>query len=358
MQEKAIVYCEQLFGEIDGKVANGLVRYSEKYEIIGVIDSTKAGRDAGHVLDDVSNGIPVFSNIDDALDQLPDHPDYFIYGIAPTHPKLSGEERKIFFEAMKNGMNIVSGLTEFFSEDDEFVVCAAEFGVKILDVRKPLPSRGLPQFTGKIYELQTPVIAIMGTDCAVGKRTTAQCLVMALKEKGLTVVLIATGQTGLLQGANYGAVIDVLSSGYATGAVEHAILTAEEDEKPDMIVVEGQGSTGHPSYTSAVAILKGATPDAIILQHAPKRLNYCTHPNIPLKSLQSEIDLIEEFCGPRVMGITINHENMTDAEIDSIIVEYEETYLMPVTDVLKRGCGKLIDKLFTLFPDLSTATVA
>ena len=355
---KAIIYAEALFGENDGKVANGLVRHSKKYEILGVIDSTKAGKDTGEILDGQANGIPIFPTIDTALDILTEHPDYFIYGIAPTHPILCKEEREIFFEAMESGMNIVSGLPEFFSDDLEFMDYAAEYGVTITDIRKPLPRKDLPLFTGKIHEIHTPVIAVMGTDCAIGKRTTAQRLVRALREEGLIVAFIATGQTGLLQGAKYGVAIDVLSSGYATGAVEHAILTAEEMEKPDIIIVEGQGSLGHPSYTSSAAILKGALPDAIIIQHAPKRLNYCTYPDIPLKSLQSEIDLIEEFCGPRVMGITINHENMSDTELDFVIAEYEETYQLPVTDVLKKGCDKLLDKLAVFFPGLSSAVIA
>ena len=48
----AVVYCEANFGALDGKTANGLVRHSEKYEILSVIDSEKAGLDAGMVLDD------------------------------------------------------------------------------------------------------------------------------------------------------------------------------------------------------------------------------------------------------------------------------------------------------------------
>ena len=55
------------------------------------------------------------------------------------------------------------------------------------------------------------------------------------------------------------------------------------------------------------------------------------------------------------MAITINHENMSDAELNFVITEYEETYQLPVTDVLKRGCEKLPDKLTFFFPDLSTA---
>ena len=48
----AVVYCEANFGLIDGKTANGLVRHSETYEILSVIDSTQAGLDTGVVLGD------------------------------------------------------------------------------------------------------------------------------------------------------------------------------------------------------------------------------------------------------------------------------------------------------------------
>ena len=37
------------FGEIDGKTANGLVRHSQSYRIVAVIDSLHAGADAGEV---------------------------------------------------------------------------------------------------------------------------------------------------------------------------------------------------------------------------------------------------------------------------------------------------------------------
>ena len=70
MRINALVYCEGLFGESDGKIANGLVRYSEKYEILGIIDSTKAGMDSGEHLDGAKNNIPVFKNTKEALQSL------------------------------------------------------------------------------------------------------------------------------------------------------------------------------------------------------------------------------------------------------------------------------------------------
>ena len=63
----AVVYCEGNFGSVDGKTANGLVRHSERYEILSVIDSEKAGLDSGTVLGEKPNAIPIRRDLADAL---------------------------------------------------------------------------------------------------------------------------------------------------------------------------------------------------------------------------------------------------------------------------------------------------
>ncbi len=154
MEEKALIYSENEFGKIDGKVANGLVRYSERYNIIGVIDSTKTGLDAGECLDGMKKGIPIFRNIDDALDNLGYIPKYFIYGLAPLAPFLDKEQRKIIVSAMEKGMDIVNGLPEFFTEDDEFIKKANECNVKIFDFRKPPPTKRFASFLWSDFRKQ------------------------------------------------------------------------------------------------------------------------------------------------------------------------------------------------------------
>ncbi len=352
MKEKALVYCENEFGKIDGKVANGLARHSEKYEILGMIDSTKAGLDAGECLDGVRNGIPIFRSSKDAIDNLGFVPEYFIYGIAALTAFLNQNDRGIILAAMRKGMNIINGLPEFFTEDDEFIQKAREYGVQIHDMRKAPMRKYLHNFSGRIFKVTTPVITVLGTDCAVGKRTTAVKLVDALKLEGLKPAFIATGQTGLLQGAKYGVVVDVLSSGFASGEVENAILDADENEHPDIIVVEGQGALSHPAYTSSHAIVRGSVPDAVILQHPPGRVNHCDYPDVPMPTLESEIELIEVFSKTKVIAITVNHEDMTDVQVIDTINEYEDRYELPTTDVLKFGCEKLVETVFRVFPGL------
>ncbi|NHZ85738.1 MAG: DUF1611 domain-containing protein [Planctomycetia bacterium] len=352
METNAIVYSENEFGKIDGKVANGLARHSEKYKILGIIDSTKEGLDAGEYLDGIKNGIPVFGSLDKAIEDLGFSPEYFIYGIAPLASFIDKTQRDIIFAAMEKGMNIVNGLPEFFTEDEEFMQKAKENGVNIYDIRKAPPRKYLYNFSGRINDVKTPVITVLGTDCAVGKRTTAVNLVKSLKKEGLNVSFIATGQTGLLQGAKYGIAVDVLTSGFATGEVENAIVCAYENDKPDIIIVEGQGALSHPAFTSSSAIIRGAMPDAIIIQHPPKRKNHCDYPKIPMPTLESEIYLLETFSKSKVIAITINHEDMTDIDVDKKILEYEFKYKLPSTDVLKYGCGKIVNKLLESFPEL------
>src|SRR6478736_5881590 len=62
----AVIYCEGNFGRIDGKTANGLVRSSERYRIVAVIDSTLAGSDAGVALGGEAVGIPIVASLDEA----------------------------------------------------------------------------------------------------------------------------------------------------------------------------------------------------------------------------------------------------------------------------------------------------
>ena len=133
----AVVYCEGNLGAIDGKTANGLVRHSEKYEILSVIDSAKAGLDAGEVLDDVPNGIPVCVGLDDAIACADRVPDFLIFGMAPSTGMLSSAERLLMLEAMSRGMSLVNGLHEFLNDDPEFAAASALHQVTILDVRRP-----------------------------------------------------------------------------------------------------------------------------------------------------------------------------------------------------------------------------
>jgi len=311
----ALVYCEANFSAIDGKTANGLVRHSERYEILAVIDSRKAGLDAGSVLDGEPNGIPVCRDLADAVARVGGVPDYFIFGMAPSSGMLSVHERELLLVAIGLGMNVVNGLHEFLNDDPEFAAASAAMDVKMIDIRKPRAKKDLRMFSGRIAEVTCPRIAVLGTDSAIGKRTTATILTRALNEYGLKAVMVSTGQTGLIQGARYGLAIDAIPAQFCSGEMEAAVLDAFEGEDPDVIVVEGQGALSHPAYLTSTFILRGSRPHGVVLQHAPGRSRLSDFEKMVMPTPAAEIHLIQTFAETRVIGLTINHENMSDEEV-------------------------------------------
>jgi uncharacterized NAD-dependent epimerase/dehydratase family protein len=193
---------------------------------------------------------------------------------------------------------------------------------------------------------------VLGTDAAIGKRTTAVILTQALNDLGLKAVMVGTGQTGLIQGARYGVAIDAIASQFGSGEIEATILDAYEAETPDVIIIEGQGALSHPAYLSSIFIIRGSQTNGIILQHAPGRVNRCDFETIAVPSPASEINLLETFSKTKVIGLTLNHENMTETELDAAIALYENKFGIPVSDALSRPTGRLIDMVLSAFPEL------
>ncbi|MEX2495703.1 MAG: DUF1611 domain-containing protein [Woeseia sp.] len=323
-----------------------------------MIDSEKAGCDSGTLLDNMANGIPVCRDLSSALALADNLPDFFIFGMAPVSGKLSQDERGLMLSAIHRGMNVVNGLHEFLGDDPEFQAASVASNVQIIDIRKPRAKNDLRLFSGRIHEVTCPRIAVLGTDCAIGKRTTATLLARALNDAGLKAVMVGTGQTGLIQGARYGVALDAVPSQFCAGELEAIIVEAFEIEQPDVIIIEGQGALSHPAFSTTSFILRGSCPDAVVLQHAPGRTSRCDFEQMPMPSPASEINLIQTFSDTRVIGLTINHEHMSESEIDGAIVKYESELDIPTTDALTRSPKRLLDMVFAAFPELEQKLLA
>jgi uncharacterized NAD-dependent epimerase/dehydratase family protein len=351
----AVVYCEGQFGEQDGKTANGLVRHSEKYQILSIIDSLHAGVDAGMFLDGEPNGIPVVSGLAEALVRAGRTPDYLICGVAPADGLLSPEQRVVLLDGIARGMHIINGLHEFLNDDAEFVAASLISGVTITDVRRPKEKKDLHLFSGRIFDVTCPRIAVLGTDGAIGKRTTATLLVQALNARGVKAVMVGTGQTTLIQGGKYGVALDALVPQFCSGEVENQVVAAFEGEHPDVIVVEGQGALSHPAYLTSAHILRGSRPAGVIVMHAPRRETLGDFPMMPMPTVASEVALIEAFADTKVIGIAINHEHMTDDEVGASIDRLEDELGLPVTDPLTRPLDRLVDMVVQAFPEIGAS---
>tara|TARA_R110002050_G_scaffold261556_1_gene401581 strand:+ start:42852 stop:43940 length:1089 start_codon:yes stop_codon:yes gene_type:complete len=343
---KALVYCQDAFNTPEGKTAHGLVRFTERYDIVGVIDSNYEGKDAGKVLDGKNKGVPIFNSIETAIKELKEKgaiPQTLVIGLAPDGGRLPIIAKDAIKKALTLGWNVDSGLHDFLTNDKELVALAKQNDCRIRDVRKTPDRDTLHFFTGEIEKVDCLKLAVLGTDSAIGKRTTAQIIVQALDNESRNAVMIGTGQTAWMQGAKYTMIMDSCINDFVSGEIEHAIVSAFKNEDPDVIVIEGQGSLMNPAYPGGFEILAAGRPDYVILQHAPKRLEYDGFPGYKLHALKKQIQAIEMISGKKVLAITVNHEGMTPEEITPACQKITEQTGLPAFDILAHGADKLID---------------
>ena len=341
---RAVVYCQGAFDTTNGKTAHGLVRRSERYTVAAVIDARHAGRDAGEVLDGRTAGIPVVATLDEALavagrGGVP--ATHFVVGLAPDGGRLPADARADVEAALRAGLHVDSGLHDFLGDDPALAVLAQERGLVIRDVRRTPPRPQLHFFDGRIDEVSAFRVAVLGTDSAVGKRTTAWLIVDALRRRGLGAELVGTGQTAWLQGARRSIILDSLINDFVAGEIENAVWECWRETGAEAIVLEGQGSLMNPAYPGGFELLAAGRPHAVIMQHAPARREYDGFPGFPLHDLPTQIQAVELISGRPVVAVTVNHENLDDAGIDTACAVITAETGLPAFDVLRDGADAL-----------------
>jgi uncharacterized NAD-dependent epimerase/dehydratase family protein len=348
----AVVLCDGGFGTTEGKTAHGLVRHTERYRVLAVIDASLAGRDAGEELDGVPVGIPIVSDLDEAIRVAGRRPDHLVVGVATHGGVLPDRLRPTIAKALEQGIGVDSGLHELLADDPEFAGLARSSGARIRDVRRTPPRQEMHAFTGRILDVTSVRIAVLGTDSGVGKRTTSVRLVQGLRSRGMSAVLVGTGQTSWMQGVRYGLIMDSLVNDFVSGEIEHQVLRAFREENPDVIVIEGQGCLTHPAYPGGFEILAGARPDGVVLQHAPARTHYDGFPDFPLAGVEKEMTVIQLLSGRPIVAITLNHEGLAPGEVQAQAAGYRTRHGIPCCDALRDGVEPIIEELRRRFPRL------
>ncbi len=346
----AVVYCEGAFGTPSGKTAHGLVRRTKRYRVLAVVDGNHAGEDAGLILDGKKNRIPIFESVQDAVlafNETSRPATHLVVGLAPDGGRLPQNARKDVLAALKLGLHLDSGLHDFFSEDPEMHSLADKMGVRIRDVRKPPHRNRLHFFSGKIEEVSCLKVAVLGSDSAIGKRTTAWILHDALKAAGVATELIGTGQTAWMQGVRHGIILDSLINDFVSGEIEHAIWEAWHEAYPQVMLLEGQGSLMNPAYPGGFEILAAGRPDVVVLQHAPGRTEYDGFPGYPMHPLEKQIQAIELISEKPVVAVTLNHEGLSSKDIPQYCLKIEQNAGIPAFDVLLNGAEELAKHLAT-----------
>jgi uncharacterized NAD-dependent epimerase/dehydratase family protein len=336
---KAILLTNGLYDTENAKTAHGLVRESNRYKIVGVIDHVFAGKDAGVLLDGQHRNIPVFATVTEAMVA---NPEVCVVGVATSGGIFPGTLLNEVKEAIELKLDIINGLHDHLNERPEIKALAEKNNVELIDIRRPKKLQELHFWTGKIFAITTPVIAVIGTDCALGKRTTTRFVMNACNKAGMNTQMIYTGQTGWLQGGKYGFIFDSTLNDFVSGELEHAILTCHEETHPDIIFIEGQSALRNPTGPCGSELLISGNAKHVILVTAPKRKYYEHEPvwgEIP--SLASEIELIKQF-GSTVIAIAINTEHCSDEEAFMFQKEYEKQFGIPVMLPLQEGCEKIV----------------
>ncbi len=341
--QSAVILTNGMLQTPFAKTTHGLVRGPSRFEILGVIDPPFAGQDAGALLDGRPRNIPIFTSVSTCLEALDRKPDYCIVGVATVGGVLPQAIRAGLLEAAAAGLSLVNGLHRLLADDSELSELARQHNASIIDIRRPKPIDELRFWSGEVLSLPALKIAVLGTDCALGKRTTCELLRQACKENGISAEMIYTGQTGWLQGTPHGFIFDATPNDFVCGELERAILECHAATSPDVILLEGQSGLRNPSGPCGSELVLAGGSDAVILQHAPGREFYEDFEELGCRipPVSEEIEMIR-LMGAEVMAVTLNHENLDEAQLRTEQEKLQAELKLPVIHPLRDGLSALI----------------
>ncbi len=145
-----------------------------------------------------------------------------------------------------------------------------------------------------------------------------------------------------MQGADSGLCIDSLVNDFVAGEIEHAVWSTWEGSRPEVIVIEGQGSLLHPAYPGGLEIIAAARPQAIVVQHAPARRTYDGFEAFPLHPLERQIQAIEIVSGVPVVAVTINATGLTPAAAAQAAKTIRRVHGRPAVDPVRDDIGPVV----------------
>lgn len=335
-----LILADGSFAPEESKTANACIRYTPDH-VVGVIDASRAGRTAQQVLG-FGGEIPVVSTLEEGLAH---GPNALLIGIAPPGGQLPEAWIALIGRAIEHGLEIWSGLHSFISDVPELAALARKHGVTIHDLRRP-PAR-LRVANGRVRDVAATVVLTVGTDCNIGKMTTQLQVLGGLRDRGIRTSFAATGQTGILiEGRGIG--VDAVIADFIAGAAEQLVLECAADS--DLVLVEGQGSIIHPSYSGVTyGLLHGSLPHAQIMCAQPSRtaINRCDWVRIP--PLVDFIRMSEAAAASLrpapVIAIALNTYDLSDDAARTAVETVQRETGLPTTDPVRFDVAPLVNAI-------------
>ncbi|MCA9131642.1 MAG: DUF1611 domain-containing protein [Planctomycetales bacterium] len=316
------------------KTATGLLRYCPD-ECVAVFDPDCAGQAVQELLN-VGGQTPIIARLGEAPSA-----DTLVMGIAPPGGKIPEAWRAVILEALGRGMHVLSGLHDFLSEDPQLAAAAAAQGATITDIRKNTFKQ-----IARRQNLNRDCLRLhtVGHDCSVGKMVVSLELQRALKKRGRDAHFVATGQTGIMVSGG-GLPIDCMVADFVSGAAEQLVLDSQQHE---IIVVEGQGSLVHPSYSGVtLGLLHGCAPHGLVFVFEAGRETVGGLEHIALPSLSKQRQLFESMASIyqpcETIGFAMNGRRLSESQAAAVAQEVEAEMGLPVVDVIRDGPQRLAD---------------
>jgi uncharacterized NAD-dependent epimerase/dehydratase family protein len=335
-----LVLAEGQFGPLTSKTANSCIRYTPE-RVVGVIDSRRAGRTAQSVLG-FGGDIPVVATVAEGL-RL--GPTALLIGVAPQGGKLPDEWRAMVLASIDAGLDVWSGLHTFIGEDPEFAGRAAQRKVAIHDLRRA--PADTPVAMGRVRKVDATVILTVGTDCNIGKMTSALQLRDGLRARNREVRFAGTGQTGILI-EGWGTAVDAVIADFIAGAAERLVLDASHGA--DIVLVEGQGSIIHPGYSGVtVGLMHGSLPNAMVMCAQPSRLHIGNNPWIKIPPLPEMIRmhemLLQHLRPAPVIAVSLNTYDLSLRAARTAIERTRKQTGLPATDPVRFDSEPLVEAI-------------
>jgi uncharacterized NAD-dependent epimerase/dehydratase family protein len=329
-ERRYAILAEGWFANRHAKTAHGLIRYGRD-EVVAVIDSTLAGRSVREVMPELGRDAPIVGSLEEVMERSPTS---ILVGLAPAGGRLPEEWMDALRAAAAAGLEIVSGLHQRL---------APEFpGKRVWDVREP--PANIPLFSGDGFGVESKIVLTVGTDTAIGKMTATLEIERAAGEAGVGAEFVATGQTGIII-AGWGICVDAVISDFVAGASEQLVLEAARRD-PDLILVEGQGSLGHPAYSGVtLGLLHGSCPDCLVLCAAPRDEEVFA--GVPRPEPSRLARLYEEVAAlvkpAPVVAVSVNTRGLEDAEAEEFVARVAEETGLPAADPFRASAAPLLE---------------
>jgi len=329
-EHRYAILADGWFTSRHAKTAHGLIRYGRD-EVVAVIDSTLAGRRVSEVMPELERDAPIVSTVEEALEY---YPTSVLVGLAPPGGKLPPEWIAGLERAAEASAEIVSGLHQRL---------APEFptATRVWDVREP--PQDIPLFSGEGFGVEPKVVVTVGTANAIGKMTTTLEVQRTAKEAGVSSEFVATGQTGIVI-AGWGVCVDAVVADFIAGASEQLVLEAAR-RGPDLILVEGQGSLGHPAYSGVtLGLLHGSCADCLILCADASAEEVV--PGVPRPEPSRIARLYEEVASlvkpAPVVAVSVNTRELGVAEAEEFVAAVRHSTGLPAVDPFRESAVPML----------------